>query len=73
MPADDIQKLRRAHRDLVRSFDAKAPIRVGFTVQGRGGMSPGDLWALEAIPVNGQNADGSFVTLPGYDDLDSYL
>jgi hypothetical protein len=70
---DPINKLRRTHRENVRSYDAKLPGRSIFTIQGRGAMSPGDLWALEAVPVIAQNADGTFVNLPGYDDIDDYL
>lgn len=51
-----------------QSYEARPPFRPILTVQYPTKVTPSDLDSLEAIVVRAHNTDGSFVTIPGYDD-----
>ena len=65
--------LRKGQQKRDAEFQGKPLVRPIFTGTARKGYTPSDLEALETVALVAHNPDGSFVTLPGYDDIDDYL
>lgn len=60
-------RFREAHHRLRQRYEGKAPLRPILTGTARHGWTQSDLEALECVASSGQNDDGTFPYLEGYD------
>ena len=67
-----ITELRKNLQRTRASFQGEPLVRAIFTGTARKGYTASDLEALETVSIRGQDDDGSFLPLPGYDDIPSY-
>jgi hypothetical protein len=65
--------VRRAAQEARLRHEGKPFLRPILSGTARASMTPSDIEAREAVAIPVHNADGSFVFLDGYDNIDDYL